>query len=142
MPSASPSASSFFLFRWRSDVRTDCFSVTACQPIARLPNFDFTVFDRALTGRDYLRKTGPVYQLIWGRNMSPATAATFAEKVDAEIIVTGHQPQETGYFVNGEHHLILASEHNQGVFLPIDLGRPYDMPGLVDSIRKFVALDV
>jgi len=104
--------------------------------------FDFTIFDRPLTGRDYQRKTGPVYQLIWGRNMSPATAAKFAEKVETKILITGHQPQETGYFVNGEQHLILASEHNQGVFLPIDLGRPYEMAELVDGIRKFVAVDV
>jgi hypothetical protein len=58
------------------------------------------------------------------------------------LLVTGHQPQETGYAVNGDHHLILASEHSQGVFLPIDLRKTYDMPGLVNSIRKFVALDV
>jgi hypothetical protein len=116
-----------------------CHSLPTDQQI---DNFDFTVFDRALNGRDYLRKTGPVYQLIWGRNMSAATAAKFAQQVDAKILVTGHQPQESGYAVNGDHHLIIASEHNQGVFLPIDLGKPYEMPELVDSIRKFVSLDV
>jgi hypothetical protein len=108
----------------------------------QIAGFDFTVFDRALTGRDYLRKTGPVYQLIWGRNMSPATAAKFAEQVDAKILITGHQPQDTGYATNGDHHLILASEHNQGVFLPLELDKPYEMPELVNRIRKFVALDV
>jgi len=109
---------------------------------ANIDNFDFTIFDRALTGRDYQRKTGPIYQLIWGRNMSPATAAKFAEQVDTRILITGHQPQDTGYAVNGDHHLILASEHNQGVFLPIDLSKPCEMPDLLDSIRKFVSLDV
>ncbi|MGA2442384.1 MAG: hypothetical protein ABSH08_15630 [Tepidisphaeraceae bacterium] len=108
----------------------------------QIATFDFTVFDRALNGRDYQRKTGPVYQLIWGRNMSPATAAQFAENVYAKVLVTGHQPQETGYGVNGEQHLILASDHNQGVFLPLDLDKPYDMPGLLRRIRKFAALDV
>ena len=109
---------------------------------SQIAGFDFTIFDRALTGRDYLRKTGPVYQLIWGRNMSPATAAKFAEQVDAKILITGHQPQDTGYATNGDHHLILASEHNQGVFLPLELDKPYEMPELVNRIRKFVALDV
>jgi len=74
--------------------------------------------------------------------MSPATAAKFAEQVDTRILITGHQPQDTGYAVNGDHHLILASEHNQGVFLPIDLSKPCEMPDLLDSIRKFVSLDV
>jgi hypothetical protein len=109
---------------------------------SQVDKFDFTIFDRALTGRDFIRRTGPVYQLVWGRNMSPETAAKFAEQVGTKILVTGHQPQDNGYMVNGDRHLIIASEHNQGVFLPIDLDKPYDMPELQDRIRKFVALDV
>src|SRR5205807_896035 len=85
----------------------------------QVDNFDFTVFDRPLTGQDYLRRRGPVYQLIWGRNITPAGADKFLEKVDARLIVTGHQPQETGYLVNGARHLIIASDHSQGVFLPM-----------------------
>lgn len=107
-----------------------------------IPEFDYTVFDRELSGPDYRRRTGPVYQLIWGRNMTPEGAATFAEKVGARIAITGHQPQESGYSVNGEHHLILASDHSQGVFLPIELNQDYAIDELVDRIEKFVALDV
>lgn len=104
--------------------------------------FDFTVFDRPLSGPDYAQRTGPVYQLIWGRNFSPATVDKFADKVRAEIIITGHQPQEMGHTTNGDKHLIIASDHNQGVFLPIDLSQKYDLPGLVSRLKKFVALDV
>ncbi|MDP9175403.1 MAG: metallophosphoesterase [Planctomycetota bacterium] len=109
---------------------------------AQLEKFDFTVFDRPLTGPDYARRTGPVYQLIWGRHMTPATADKFAEKVGASILVTGHQPQDTGYGINGEHHLIIASDHNQGVFLPLDLSKTYDMAGLVENLNKYVAIEV
>ncbi len=108
----------------------------------QLPAFDYTVFDRPLIGADYQRRTGPVYQLIWGRNFSPETAETFAERVGAKILVTGHQPQDRGYLVNGDHHLIVASDHNQGVYLPIDLGHTYDMLHLMKRIKRFVALDV
>ena len=108
----------------------------------QIQNFDFSVFDRALTGPDYKRRVGPVYQLIWGRNVTPAGVKTFAEKVDADLILTGHQPQEMGYHVNGPQHLILASDHNQGVFLPIELGKTYEMDQLVRRIRKFVAVAV
>ncbi len=45
---------------------------------AQIPTFDYTIFNRPLTGPDYARKTGPVYQLIWGRHMTPAGAAHFA----------------------------------------------------------------
>lgn len=108
---------------------------------SQIDTFDFTIFDRALDGRDYQRRVGPVYQLIWGRNMTPPTVAKFAEKVDTKILITGHQPQESGYAINGDQHLILASDHNQGVFLPIDLTKPHTMSDLLQSIQKFVALD-
>ena len=100
------------------------------------------VFDRPLTCADYRRRTGPVYQLIWGRHVSPAGVEVFAEKMNAKLIVTGHQPQDTGYFVNGKRHLIIASEHNQGVFLPLSLSEGYDMEKLVGSLRKFVSINI
>jgi Calcineurin-like phosphoesterase len=108
---------------------------------SQIEKFDFNIFHRPLLGPDYARRHGPVYQLIWGRHMSAATAAAFAEKVEARIIITGHQPQEEGYLVNGPKHLILASDHNQGVYLPMDLSETYDMDTLVSRIQKFAALE-
>jgi len=107
-----------------------------------IEKFDFTVFDRPLTGNDYRRRTGPVYQLVWGRKTTPAGVATFADKVGAKLIIVGHQPQESGYAVVGDRLLIIASDHNQGVFVSTDLSQEYDMDKLVQSVHKFVAVDV
>jgi hypothetical protein len=115
-----------------------CHSLPTDDQIAA---FDFGVFDRPLSPTDYRRRTGPVYQLIWGRNTSPAGVEIFADKVSARIVVTGHQPQDSGYLVNSDRHLIIASDHNQGVFLPVKLNNEYDMPALVGRLQKFVALD-
>src|SRR3954452_6245441 len=52
----------------------------------QLKTFDFTVFDRPLKAEDYKRRVGPVYQLIWGRNVTPAGAELFAEKLNAKLI--------------------------------------------------------
>ena len=109
---------------------------------AEIPNFDYTVFDRDLTGPDYQRRTGPVYQLIWGRHMTPAGVEQFADVLGVAVIITGHQPQDTGFAVNGQRHLIIASDHNQGVLIPINLAEEYDMPKLVKRIKKFAALPV
>jgi Calcineurin-like phosphoesterase len=109
---------------------------------AEIPNFDYGVFDRALTGADYRRRTGPVYQLIWGRNVTPAGVEQFANTLGVSVIVTGHQPQDTGFAINGQRHLIVASDHNQGVFIPIDLSQNYDMPKLSRQIKKYAALAV
>ena len=108
----------------------------------QMAEFDFTIFDRPLTGDDYLRRKGPVYRLIWGRNITPEGVDKFLEKVGANVIITGHQPQETGYLLNGEKHLIIASDHNQGVFLTIDLAKEYTAEELASQLTKFVAVDL
>jgi hypothetical protein len=106
----------------------------------QIKTFDYTVFDRPLTPADYRRRTGPVYQLIWGRNVTPVGVDEFANRLGADLIITGHQPQDMGYAVNGDRHLIIASDHNQGVFLPLNLAQQYDMERLVTKLRKFVSL--
>ncbi len=107
-----------------------------------MEGFDYSIFGRPLAGPDYLRRTGPVYQLIWGRHTTPPFVAKFAEVVGANIVVTGHQPQDMGYGVNGEQHLIIASDHNHGVVLQVEAGQTYDMQSLVGRLKKFVAMDV
>jgi hypothetical protein len=118
------------------------FMCHSLPPDEQVEKFDYTVFDRPLTGNDYKRRTGPVYQLVWGRKTTPAGAAAFAEKIGAGLIIVGHQPQESGYAVVGDRLLIIASDHNQGVFVSTDLAQEYDMDKLVESIHKFVAVDV
>jgi hypothetical protein len=108
---------------------------------SQMPDFDFSIFDRPLAANDYKRRTGPVYQLIWGRGVTPTGVDQFLEKVDASLVVTGHQPQETGHLVNGSKHLIIASDHNQGVFLPLELSATYTIDDLVSRLRKFVAVE-
>lgn len=116
-----------------------CHSIPAENEIA---GFDVSVFDRALTGADYRRRVGPVYQLIWGRKTGPEGATKFAGRLGAKILVTGHQPQEMGYLVNGPNHLIIASEHNQGVMLQIDVAADYNMERLLGAMHKFVSMEV
>ena len=115
-----------------------CHSLPTDSQIAA---FDFTVFNRPLTGPDYKRRTGPVYQLIWGRGVTPEGVEQFAQRVNATTIVTGHQPQEMGFMVNGPTHLIIASDHNQGVFLPMDLAVAYTADELAERLQKFVAVE-
>ncbi|HEX8521526.1 MAG TPA: metallophosphoesterase [Tepidisphaeraceae bacterium] len=107
----------------------------------QIPKFDYTVFDRPLSGPDYKRRIGPVYQLIWGRHITPAGVENFLQNVSANLIITGHQPQDTGYLVNGDKHLIIASDHNQGVFLKLDLAEQYTMDTLLQRVVKFVGVD-
>jgi hypothetical protein len=108
---------------------------------SQVADFDYTVFDRPLSGNDYKRRTGPAYQLIWGRGMGPETVDAFLEQVQAKGVVTGHQTQEMGFATNGEHHLIVASEHSHGVFLPLETNVAYTADEMVERLVKFVAIE-
>jgi hypothetical protein len=105
-----------------------------------MDTFDYGVFSRPLTGADFLRKNGAAYQLVWGRNITPAGAEKFAEKVGARLLITGHQPQESGFYVNGEHHLIIATDHNHGVIVRANLAETYTMETLAECIESVAAL--
>ena len=52
---------------------------------------------------------GPVYALVWGRDTRPANVATFLQKVDADLLVTGHIPLDTGFAAPNDRQLILDS---------------------------------
>jgi hypothetical protein len=97
------------------------------------------VLERDLSELD-LMETGSVYQMVWGRRHSLQLLDAIADTLGARIFITGHQPQDEGYAVVGERMLILASDHNHGVFLPIDLRRIYSMDDLVKSLRKYVSV--
>ena len=103
------------------------------------PYFDCGVFDRKLAIED-LVDTGAVYNMVWGRGHTAEQLENAAEKIQADIFVVGHQPQETGYAVVHDRMLILASDHNHGVFLPINLAKKHTLEELVKAIRPFVSV--
>ena len=105
-----------------------------------IEKFDFGVFDRALEGDDFKRKTGAAYQLIWGRGVSETGTTAFAEKVGAKLMITGHESQESGFLVNNDRHLIVASDHNRGVFVPLSLSDEPAMETVTSRIKRFIAV--
>jgi serine/threonine-protein phosphatase PP1 catalytic subunit len=80
------------------------------------------------------------YSLVWGRYQSRQAVSTMAAILDADLFICGHQPQEDGYAVMHGQMLILASDHNHGVFLPFDLRRDLTMADLTGNIRPFAAI--
>ena len=100
--------------------------------------FDMSIFERSLTDRD-LAPGGMAYSLMWGRFHSAAAVEDFAEQFGVNFFLVGHTPQEGGHTRIGRM-IILASEHNHGTFLPIDLSREYTIEQLEASIRKFVSV--
>ena len=103
------------------------------------PVFDTDIFSRKVSEQD-LFESGAVHSLVWGRGHTAEQLTKMAERLQVEFFIVGHQPQETGYAVVEDRMLILASDHNHGVFLPINLGKHYTMPELVKAIRPCVSV--
>jgi predicted phosphodiesterase len=101
--------------------------------------FDGSVLNRQLEDTDIV-KPGSAYLLTWGRNHSQDTLDRMAELFDIDIFILGHQPQQQGYSRAGENLIIIASDHNHGCLLTIDLAKSYTVDQLIDSIVPLASI--
>jgi hypothetical protein len=104
-----------------------------------MDEFDVGVFGRVLT-REELAENRTLFHLVWGRYHNQQHIDRLAQLLDADVFITGHQPQEMGFDFQFGRLIILASDHNHGSFLPFDLSRRYTADALIRNIRKFVAV--
>jgi hypothetical protein len=95
--------------------------------------FDEQVLQKPLEISDCVRP-GSAYLLTWGRNHSQHTLDTMAELFDVDTFILGHQPQQQGWCQVGKNLIIIASNHNHGCLLPINLAQSYTIEQLTDSI--------
>jgi hypothetical protein len=103
-------------------------------PGDRLINkFDPKILDRKLKINDVVRP-GSAYLLTWGRNHSQGLLDRLAESFDVDTFILGHQPQETGWCRAGDNLIIIASDHDHGCLLKIDLSQSYTVEQLIESI--------
>jgi len=105
-----------------------------------MPEFDASALRRPTTWSD-LTGRGTAYALVWGRYQTAAGLRLLAEVLHVDLFVCGHQPQEQGFDVLHDRMVILASDHNHGVFLPLDLRREMGLSDLIRMIRPFAAIE-
>ncbi|HXG09508.1 MAG TPA: metallophosphoesterase [Gemmataceae bacterium] len=101
-----------------------------------LPAFDPAILERQEFDDGDLRPGGAVHALVWGRDTSPATAAAFLRKVDADLLITGHIPCDDGYDVPNEHQLILDSMGSPACYCLFPADRPLTHPELVGLVKS------
>ncbi len=101
--------------------------------------FDQRIFNRHLRINDVV-KPGSAYLLTWGRNHGQQLLDKMAEVLDADIFILGHQRQEHGYCRAGDNLIIIASDHNHGCILPIDLAKSYTVEELLGLIMPVAAI--
>ena len=101
--------------------------------------FDPKILENQLKINDVVRP-GSAYLLTWGRKHSQAMLDKMAGMLDVDIFVLGHQPQEKGWKQAGNNLIIIASNHNHGCLLPIELAKSYTIENLIDSIVPLASI--
>ncbi len=104
-----------------------------------LDKFDPKTLERQLKINDVVRP-GSAYLLTWGRKHSQATLDKLAGMFDIDFFILGHQPQEQGWIQAGDNLIIIASNHNHGCLLSIDLAKSYTIEQLIDSIVPLASI--
>jgi len=109
-------------------------------PADRYANkFDPRILKRQLKINDIV-KPGSAYLLTWGRSHSQQLLDKMAEELDADFFILGHQRQEHGCCLAGTNLIILASDHDHGCILPIDLARSYTIKELLNLVIPLAAI--
>jgi len=103
--------------------------------------FDRQIFDRQLKINDCV-KPGSSYLLVWGRKHSQPMLDKMAKLFDVDVFILGHQSQHQGWNRAGNNLIIIASDHNHGCLLSIDLAASYTAEQLIDSIVPLASISV
>jgi hypothetical protein len=94
-------------------------------PPPRLMNrFDLGVLERDLTDEDYVGPFGSAHLMVWGRQHTPEQIESLAQRWGINLFCLGHEHVDTGIEMKHPRVLVLNSDHERGVVLPIDLAGP------------------
>jgi hypothetical protein len=100
-----------------------------------MPKFDPARLRAAEYSADDLKPGGSAYAIVWGRDASPANAAEFLKKVDADLLITGHIPQDTGFAVPNERQVILDTLGSPAAYCLFPADRPLTHQELLECVK-------
>ena len=101
--------------------------------------FNPDIMEKSLQLNDITRP-GSAYLLTWGRNQSQNVLDKMAKVFDVDIFVLGHQQQDSGWAKAGNNLLIIASNHNHGQILSIDLAKNYNIEQLIGTLVPLASI--
>lgn len=105
-----------------------------------MPKFDAGIVERDLHDDDFVPNQGSAYLMVWGRRHTPDQIAMLAQRWNARLFIFGHEHAPTGIEMKTPLALVLNSDHEQGVVLPIDLSRTLDAEAMMMNVMPLRAL--
>lgn len=100
-----------------------------------LENFNPEILNApAWTDQDMARG-GSVYGITWGRDISPDTVDRFLRMVDADWLITGHQPCDEGFMVANHRQIIIDGTDPYPTFLHFSATDSMTIDKLKEGVR-------
>jgi hypothetical protein len=103
---------------------------------SRLATFDPAVLEQDEAAPKDLQLGGTVHALVWGRDTRSETVAAFLDKVDADLLITGHIPCPDGFEVPNGRQLILESMAAPAAYCLFAAARPLSHQDLRESVHE------
>ena len=103
-------------------------------PVA-LTSLDLALLERDGHADADLVPGGLIYSILWGRDTSAANVAAYLEKVDADLLVSGHVPCETGFAVPNDRQVILDSLATPAAYCLFPADKPILHADLVKCVK-------
>lgn len=118
--------------------RGDILCAHSLPPAASMARFDTSILSRDLTDDDYTPRQGAAHLMVWGRGYDAEGLEDLVERWGVYLFVLGHEKALEGSKFVPPNALILNSDHDKGVYLPLDFDqppRPEEAAGLVRPLR-------
>jgi hypothetical protein len=104
-------------------------------PTELVSAFDPKVLLRDVSTPEDLQPGGSVHSLVWGRDTSTENARAFLDRVDADLLITGHIPCDEGYEVANDWQLILDSFDTPAAYCLFPTDRRLTIQELVALVK-------
>lgn len=101
---------------------------------AKLEAFDPAHLERDVPEEADLLPGGSIHSLVWGRDTRLETATAFLKKVDADLLITGHIPNDRGYDVPNDRQVILDALGPNAGYCVFPTTRPLTHAELVQCV--------
>ncbi|HYE63709.1 MAG TPA: metallophosphoesterase [Phycisphaerales bacterium] len=103
--------------------RGDILCAHSLPPAAVMGRFDTTILSRHLEPEDY-QSRGAAHVMTWGRGYDADGLEDLTERWGVWWFILGHEHAPTGVKFVPPNALVLNSDHEMGVYLPLDLSDP------------------
>jgi hypothetical protein len=97
--------------------------------------FDRTIFSRPLEPLEFYER-GDIFHMVWGRDHRPENARAFADLMEAQVLIHGHEPCSEGYAVPNPHQVILDCCGDKACYVVLSTDREWTQAEVVERIQR------